>query len=197
MRRRSTPIRRWPPWCAVHFRGDRRSASARRRGAQALRDWIAGDPAAALAMAPRMLLRYGGDRGHPGRASGASPAAAHAAAGLPVAAVAGVLLLAAAWPASAWPCPAGCRRSGEAASATPSARVTPIPTPSWRPALLAAYQEGCGEPLDRSELQGLSRSEAEAMVAEAVADCQDGGGGGKGKGKGHGAKAEGGREGTD
>ena len=79
---------------------------------------------------------------------------------------------------------------GEAASATPSARVTPIPTPSWRPALLAAYREGCGEPLDRSELQGLSRGEAEAMVAEAVEDCQNDDGG-NGKGKGHGGEGGG------
>ena len=89
-----------------------------------------------------------------------------AAVGLPLAVVAG--LLAGALAGIGLAVSGGLPALGEAASATPSARVTPIPTPSWRPALLAAYREGCGEPLDRSELQGLSRSEAEAMVAEAV-----------------------------
>ena len=35
---------------------------------------------------------------------------------------------------------------------------TPAPTPNWRAPLLAAYLEACGEPLDRSELQGLTRA---------------------------------------
>ena len=157
--------------------------------AQALRDWIDGDPAAALAMAP------GGshfDTAETQAIPVVRPAPVPASrrprrAVFPVAAVAGVMLLAAALAGIGLAVSGGLPALGEAASATPSARVTPIPTPAWRPALLAAYQEGCGEPLDRSELQGLSRSEAEAMVAEAVADCQDAGGGeGKGKGKGHG-----------
>jgi hypothetical protein len=100
--------------------------------------------------------------------------------------VAGVLLVAIALAGIGLAVSGGVPALGEAApSATPS--VTPIPTPNWRPALLAAYQEACGKPLDRSELQGLTRTEAEALVAEATRECRDEGGG-KGKGKGHGGR---------
>jgi hypothetical protein len=81
---------------------------------------------------------------------------------------------------------------GEAgASATPSAPVTPVPKPNWQGGLLAAYQGACGERLDRSELEGLSRNEAEAVVNEAIQDCQDADRGGKGKGHGHSHKGDG------
>ena len=75
-----------------------------------------------------------------------------------------------------------------AASPTPSATSTPAPTPNWRAPLLAAFLEACGEPLDRSELQGLTRAEAESLVSDATRECREDseGKGGKGKGHGHG-----------
>jgi eukaryotic-like serine/threonine-protein kinase len=155
--------------------------------ADALRDWIDGDPEPALAMASgTTVLATAETQAVPVVAR--PPAAASPPAGRrrlsPVPLAAGVLLVAIALAGMGLAVSGGVPALGEAApSATPS--VTPIPTPNWRPALLAAYQEACSEPLDRSELQGLTRTEAEALVAEATRECRDEGGG-KGKGKGHG-----------
>ena len=160
--------------------------------AEALRDWIAGDPVPALAMAPDANRLDAAETQaipvvHPAPVLAARRARWSLS---PMAAVVGGLLMVVALAGIGLAMSGGLPALGEAASATPSARVTPIPTPSWRPALLAAYREGCGEPLDRSELQGLSRGEAEAMVAEAVEDCQNDDGG-NGKGKGHGGEGGG------
>ena len=156
--------------------------------ADALRDWIDGDPEPALAMASGpIVLATAETQAVPVVARATITASPPARRRLsPMAVVAGVLLVAVALAGIGLAVSGGVPALGEAAtSATPS--VTPIPTPNWRPALLAAYQEACGEPLDRSELQGLTRTEAEALVAEATRDCQDEGGGkGKGKGKGPG-----------
>ena len=153
--------------------------------ADALRDWIDGDPEPALAMASgTTVLATAETQAVPVVAR--PPATASPPAGRrrlsPAPVVAGVLLLVIALAGIGLAVSGGVPALGEAApSATPS--VTPIPTPNWRPALLAAYQEACSEPLDRSELQGLTRMEAEALVAEATRECRDEGGG---KGKGHG-----------
>ena len=83
VRRRSTPIRRWPPWWhALHCRGRSTIGPCTPARSPALRDWIAGDPAAALAMARRKRdcrARRGGDR-RPSR-SCTSPACASGARG--------------------------------------------------------------------------------------------------------------------
>jgi eukaryotic-like serine/threonine-protein kinase len=158
--------------------------------AQALRDWIAGDSAPALAIAPAARLssaetvaipvpRSAPPRGVPAARRRISPMAAVAGGLLLVAALAGVgLALGGGLPAS----------GQMAASPTPPASPTPAPTPNWRAPLLAAYEEACGQPLDRSELRGLTRAETEALVDEALQDCRDdeGRGAGKGKGKGNG-----------
>ncbi len=83
----------------------------------------------------------------------------------------------------------------------PEATATPRPTPNWPAALLADYREACGEGLDRDELDGLTRREAEADVGERIDDClaeaeraDDEPGRGRGKGR-HKDKEEGnGRE---
>ncbi|HKO32717.1 MAG TPA: hypothetical protein VJY85_03120, partial [Candidatus Limnocylindria bacterium] len=166
--------------------------------AEALRDWIAGDHAPALAMAPHASgLDAAETQAVPVVRPAALPATPRRRPPYPVAILAGMLLVVVALAGIGLAVSGGLPALGEAPSATPSARVTPIPTPSWRPALLAAYRDGCGASLDRSELQGLSRNEAEAMVAEAVQDCQhdEDRGKGKGKGPGHGGNGGGGKGG--
>ena len=166
--------------------------------AQALRAWIDGDPAPALAMASGAPVAASSDTAETVAVPVVRPVPAaspqHGVARItPMAAVAGVLLLAVALAGIGLAVSGGLPALGEAgASATPSARVTPIPTPGWRVALLATYQEACGAPLDRSELQGLSHPEAEALVAEAIQDCQAEEPGEKGKGHGHGPGGRGG-----
>ena len=85
------------------------------------------------------------------------------------------------------------RGAAEVPDPTPTA--TSRPTPDWTAALLADYREACGEPLDLDELDGMSRAEAEADLAERIAKCleesdddDEGPGRGKGndKGKGNG-----------
>jgi eukaryotic-like serine/threonine-protein kinase len=167
--------------------------------AEALRDWIDGDPAPALALAAGPTARDAAEtQAIPIVRPAPSPRTTRPARrGLaPVPALVGVMLLAVAVVGIGLAVSSGLPAIGGAsASATPSVAVTPLPTPNWRPALLAAYQEACGEPLDRSELQGLTRTEAEALVAEATRDCQDEPRGGKGKGHGHGG--DGGGKGHD
>jgi len=144
--------------------------------AQALRAWVDGDPAPALAMAPGAASLDASETETiavvpPVRPAAPGPRATSIS---PAAVVAGVLLLVLALGGLGLAVGGGLPALGEApASATPSGRATPIPTPNWRPALLAAYEDACAEPLDSSELNGLSREEAEAMVADAMRDCAD------------------------
>ena len=156
--------------------------------AEALRAWIDGDAAPALAMASGSTALDAGETETIPVVRPARPERETRQRSLsPLAAVVGLLLLAVALAGIGLALSGGPPALGEAAaSATPSATVTPIPTPSWRVALLATYRDACGAPLDRSELAGLSRPEAEALVAEARQDCQDEDHGGKGKGHGHG-----------
>ncbi|HEX6473865.1 MAG TPA: serine/threonine-protein kinase [Candidatus Limnocylindria bacterium] len=159
--------------------------------AAALRNWIDGDDQPALAMEPGApVLDVAETQPVPivRPVMQPAPRAARRPAS-PLAVAAGVLVLVVALAGIGLAISGGLPAIGEAdTSASPSPSVTPKLTPNWRPALLAAYQDACGEPLDRSELQGLSRTEAETLVAEAARDCQDEGNEGKGKGhgKGHG-----------
>jgi serine/threonine-protein kinase len=158
--------------------------------AQALRAWIDDDPAPALAIAsgaPVALSDTAETVAVPivRPVPAASPQRRRSV--TPMAAVAGVLLLAVALAGIGLAVSGGLPALGEAgASATPSSRVTPIPTPGWRVALLATYHDACGAPLDQSELTGLSHPEAEALVAEAMQDCQGEESPLKGKGHDHG-----------
>jgi hypothetical protein len=86
----------------------------------------------------------------------------------------------------------------------PDPTATPRPTPNWTAALLADYREACGEPLDRDELEGMTRTEAEEDVGERIGECladadeddDEGPGRGKDKGKGKG-NGNGGGNGDD
>jgi serine/threonine-protein kinase len=143
--------------------------------AAALRGWLAGEaPTMAIPAQPAVP-----------RAARAQPTRLRKP--LAVAAVAGLVLLVGV-------VAAGLALNGgqptAADASSPSA--TPQPTPNWRAPLLARYRDACGEALDRSELSGLTRAEATALVDELVQKChepdED-----KGKGKGHGN----GRDGPD
>lgn len=164
--------------------------------AEALRAWIDGDAAPALAMASgATAIDAGETETIPVVAAARPERRTQRRSPSPVAVVVGVLLLGVALAGIGLALSGGQPALGEAgASATPSATASPIPTPSWRVALLATYRGVCGAPLDRSELTGLSRPEAEALVAEATQDCQDEdkGGKGKGHGPGHGGHGHGG-----
>jgi serine/threonine-protein kinase len=164
--------------------------------AEALRAWIDGDAAPALAMASGATAIDAGETETIPVVPAARPELqTRRRSPSPVAIVVGVALLGVALAGVGLAITGGQPALGEAGtSATPSATVTPVPTPSWRVALLASYRDTCGAPLDRSELTGLSRPEAEALVAEATQDCQDEGHGGKAKdhGPGHGGHGHGG-----
>ncbi|MEP6469335.1 MAG: serine/threonine-protein kinase [Chloroflexota bacterium] len=165
--------------------------------AEALRAWLGGDPTLALA---------GSTAGQPGGSSASSSSAETMAmpavtlvpepnvAAQPQAparrrppalamALAGLLLVVG-LAAAGLALNGGLPVSGDTASPEP----TPQPTPNWRAPLLAQYLDACGETLDRSELSGLTRPEASALVQAQIQDClnpKEGNAGGKGKGNGH------------
>ena len=166
--------------------------------AQALRAWIDGDPQPALAMAPGTAAAAAGlataetqavpiAAPAPAPVHGRSPARRSIS---PLAVLAGALALVVALIGMGLAVAGGLPVLGETgASATPSATATAQPTPDWRAGLLAAYADACAASLDRSELAGLTRTEAEALVNEAIRECQDENGNegnGHGKGGGHG-----------
>ena len=129
--------------------------------AEALRAWIDGDAAPAMAMASGATAIDAGETETIPVVPAARPERqTRRRSPSPVAVVVGVVLLGVAVAGIGLALSGGQPALGEAgASATPSATASPIPTPSWRVALLATYRDACGGPLDRSELAGLSRSE--------------------------------------
>ena len=165
--------------------------------AEALRAWIDGDAAPALAMASGATALDAGETETIPVVPAARPERqTRRRSPSPVAVVVGVVLLGVALAGIGLALSGGQPALGEAgASATPSATVTPDPDAELAGARCSpAYRDACGAPLDRSELTGLSRPEAEALVAEATQDCQDEdhGGKGKGHGPGHGGHGHGG-----
>jgi len=71
------------------------------------------------------------------------------------------------------------------ASSTPTTAPTPSPTPDWLPALLDEFGQACGADAQPPDVSGLSEKEAKQAFDEAIAACE-GGKPGKGKGKGPG-----------
>jgi eukaryotic-like serine/threonine-protein kinase len=158
--------------------------------AAALRGWLDGErvpSAATLSAAPTQAIEVP----VPAEASGAAVPQPQRRRRHAALAVASLLLLAAV-------VGVGFAASGRLASigGGPTPEATPIPTPNWRAPLLAAYLEACGESLDRSELSGMSVSEATAFVDAEIRDCRDNGDDGKGKGRGNG-NGKGGGPGRD
>ena len=163
--------------------------------ARALRAWIDGDPTSALAMAGASQLASAETVAIPVSRPARPPATSAARRRIsPMAAVAGGLVLVVALTAAGLALGGGIPTLAQlAASPPPSATSSPAPSPNWRAPLLAAYLEACSTPLDRSELQGLTRAEAEALVSDATRECPEDSEdkdseekGGKGKGRGHG-----------
>jgi tRNA A-37 threonylcarbamoyl transferase component Bud32 len=163
--------------------------------AEALRAWLGGDPTLALsgatagpfgssataetmampAVTPVPEPNVAAQPQAPGRRR--RPALAMALAGL---------LLVVGLAAAGLALNGGLPVSGDTAA---SPEPTPQATPNWRAPLLAEYLDACGESLDRSELSGLSRADASALVQAQIQDClnpkDEGNAGGKGNGKGH------------
>jgi serine/threonine-protein kinase len=175
--------------------------------ATALRDWLAGDPAAALAMAP--VLPAPVDTAAITRAMPrvAAPVAAAASAAprpatrrrrslaWPIAALAAVAVVAAA--AAVLP---GIGPGADAAPASPSASATP--QTAWMAGLVGQIEEACGADSAaqaQADMAAMDEDAAADYTAERVAECTtagpgngDGGGNGKGdKGKGKGKKDNG------
>ena len=165
--------------------------------AAALRDWLAGDPAAARAMAPPPVLSTVDTAAitqavpvvaPPPRAT--PPRRARRSAALPIAllaALAGLAVIAAVVMANIGP-DAGLV-DGEA-SPTESATPSPTPVPEWLSALVLSVEESCGPELAaqaESEMSLLAQEDAQAYAGELIDSCKgDEGGNGRGKGNGNG-----------
>jgi hypothetical protein len=169
--------------------------------ATALKAWLDGDAAPALAMADATTTGAPDTSAQtqlvavrqpqPRTADQDSPPARR---GLPGRAVAAALvLLVALIVGGALAMGGGLPVIGQAASPTP--QVTPLATADWRAALLSAFSDACEGRLARSELRGLSQAEAESLVEERIQDCLDADEGpnkgkGRGNGRGHGGRGK-------
>jgi tRNA A-37 threonylcarbamoyl transferase component Bud32 len=150
--------------------------------AASLRAWLAGQPAAALALgavdtsaatAVRQVVVTPEQRSRPrGRSLGWLPWLG----GL-VVALAVVAVLAFGGPSVATPNLGG--------SPTPTTAPTPSPTANLLPALLDEFAQACGAEAQAPDITGLSEEEAKQAFDDAMAACSNGKPG-KGKGKGHG-----------
>jgi len=158
--------------------------------AVALRGWIAGDPTAALAMAPTSTHRSAVDTGAITRPIAVVPAvvgtsavgtkrrwtgafrglvlgvAALLAAGVMVMAISGLTDLTVAEPT----------QSGVPTS-VPTEAATPVPTqvalPPWAARLAEQYQEQCGTPLDPALIAGMNKKQAEDAIEPRIDACEE------------------------
>jgi serine/threonine-protein kinase len=176
--------------------------------ATALRDWLAGDPAAALAMAPVLPAPVDTAAITRPMPRVAAPVAAAASAAprpatrrrrslaWPIAALAAVAVVAVA-AAAVLP---GIGPGADAAPASPSASATP--QTAWMAGLVGQIEEACGADSAaqaQADMAAMDEDAAADYTAERVAECTtagpgngDGGGNGKGdKGKGKGKKDNG------
>ena len=153
--------------------------------AEALRAWIDGDAAPPWPwhrVRPRSIR---GDGDDPGHARGAARRQARRRSISPVAVVVGVVLLGVALAGIGLALSGGQPALGEAgASATPSATVTPDPDAELAGGAARRLPRRVRRAAGSVRAEGLRRPEAEALVAEAMQECQDEDQGGKGKGHG-------------
>ena len=171
--------------------------------AAALRDWLAGDPAAALAMAPPTISSIADTAAITQAVPVVAPAPraipprrARRSAALPIAllaALAGVVIVAAVVMANIGP-DAGLL-DGDA-SPTQATTPTPTPVPEWLGALVLSVEESCGPELAaqaESEMLALAQADAESYASDLIEGCRDDeGGDGRGKGNGNGNGKKGG-----
>lgn len=160
--------------------------------AAALRAWLAGDPAPALASGPAAAAvdTSAVTQARPVVAAASVPAGATPApapeggtwrrsALAPLAAVAALVLLGVVAFAALRPDAGG----QVGTDATPSPTVTPaataVPSSEWMPELLAQIEEVCGDEAAEDaaqEMDGLSRGQAQRYARDLVEECQDEGG---------------------
>ena len=158
--------------------------------AAALRDWLAGDPSAALAIAPASTSAI--TQPHPAvvapvAAAAAAPVAARSARRrswvAPVMAVVALLLLAAAALAVLRPDLAGLDGPSPSPSPTespaPTVQATPV-VAEWLPKLLEDIGKHCGEEIAgdaAAELVGMSEEDAREFADDLKKDCRGNGDG--------------------
>ncbi len=165
--------------------------------AAALRDWLAGDPAAAHAMLPPPMP----SAVDTGAMTQAVPVVAPApratpprhgrrSAALPIAllaALAGLVVVAAVVMANIGPDAGLVDAEG---SPTPTSTPSPRPVPEWLASLVQSVEENCGPELAaqaESDMSPLAQEDAESYASELIEACRDdGGGNGRGKGNGNG-----------
>ena len=168
--------------------------------AAALRDWLAGDPAAALAMAPppspSAIDTAAITQAVPVVAPTPRPVASNVDRGrrrfspLPIAilaALAGLVVVAAAVMAIMGP---GADLADADGSPSPSSTPSPTPVAEWLAGLVQSVEQACGPELAtqaESEMSSLAQEDAESYASELIEACgDDGGGNGRGKGNGNG-----------
>ena len=161
--------------------------------AVALRAWLAGDPAAALAMAPTGTHAAAVDTGAMTQvAAGAPPPPApnppiemganrhrrgpRRGLLLGVAALLGMAVVAVAL--SSITDPAAADPPSATPAAAPSETSTPVATqvamPGWARKLAEEYAEACGAELDPALIAGLSKNEAEEAIEPEIEACEEG-----------------------
>ena len=161
--------------------------------AVALRAWLAGDPAAALAMAPTGTHPAVVDTGAVTQVVAAAPASAAidradagrsppargsrrglllGAAALLATAVIAVAVFAIAGPAVGEPSssPAPSVSPGEASSPV----ATQVAMPGWARRLTEDYAEACGTELDPALIAGMNKNEAEQAIEPRIEACSEG-----------------------
>jgi tRNA A-37 threonylcarbamoyl transferase component Bud32 len=176
--------------------------------AAALRDWLAGDPTAALALAPPARAAIPSDTSAVTRPIAAVPPSPVAAptpisqltgsrgwllgvgAALVATAVIGAVLLSGLGPGAE---PAAGDQPG--ATATPTATptvtpaVTPSPVPGWFADRLKKVEEECGSELAAQaavEMASLDEESAKRYAEDLAKECEDADRGGRGNGNGNG-----------
>lgn len=159
--------------------------------AVALRGWLAGDPAAALAMTPTGTHPAAVDTGAVTEVVAAAPEpavtpAARQESGLPrrnrralllgLAALLGTAVIAVALssrgdPAGAEPSPS------DSPTLSPSITSTPVPSeialPEWAGKLAEEYAEKCGTELDPALVAGMSKKQGEEAVKPLIEACKE------------------------
>ncbi|MEO6295434.1 MAG: protein kinase [Candidatus Limnocylindria bacterium] len=158
--------------------------------AVALRGWIAGDPTAALAMAPTSTHRSVVDTGAITRPIAVVPAVVGTSAVgtkrgwtgarrglvLGVAALLAVAVMVMAISALTNPTASEPTQSGVPTS-VPTEAATPVPTqvalPPWAARLAEQYQEQCGTPLDPALIAGMNKKQAEDAIEPRIDACEE------------------------
>ena len=159
--------------------------------AVALRGWLAGDPAAALAMTPTGTHPAAVDTGAVTEVVAAAPVPAPTPAAklesspprrsrramlLGLAALLGMAVIAIALSSRADPAAAEPSSSGSP-TPSPSISSTPVPTeialPGWADKLAEKYAKECGHELDPALIAGMNKNQAEQALEPTIDACEE------------------------